>query len=304
MAIMSRMKISRIQPTWARRSAARALLLAVLLLTSTLHAAAQGAPPSGGAAAGPPYTIAAVRYATLPQFPVRSLIQGADPARQLDIAMMVWVIRAPGRVILVDAGFYRQKFIDQRRPTDYVRPSEAVAEMGIRPEDVTDIIVSHVHWDHADGVDLFPRARVWIQKAEYEHHIGPEGERLANAVDVEDAPMFAKLKAEGRVSLIDGDAREIMPGITVYTGGKHTFESQYVGVRTAQGTVVLASDNLYLYENLDTRKPIAQTLDAESNVAAQARMLTIASDRRLIVPGHDPAVFERFPTTGRVAQIR
>ena len=291
------------QPARARFRA-KTLVLAVFLLTSTLRAGAQSAPPSG-AAAGPPYTIAAVRYATLPQFPVRSLIQGADAARQLDIAMMVWVIRgAPGRVILVDAGFYRQKFIDQRRPTDYVRPSEAVAEMGIRPEDVTDIIVSHVHWDHADGVDLFPRARVWIQKAEYEHHIGPAGERLANAVDAEDAPVFAKLKAEGRVNLIDGDAREIMPGITVYTGGKHTFESQYVGVRTAQGTVVLASDNLYLYENLDTRKPIAQTLDAESNVAAQARMLTIASDRRLIVPGHDPAVFERFPTTGRVAQIR
>ena len=145
---------------------------------------------------------------------------------------------------------------------------------------------------------------MWIQKAEYEHHIGPDGQVLANAVDADVAVMFAKLKAEGRVNLIDGDAREIMPGITVYTGGKHTFESQYVGVRTAQGTAVLASDNLYLYENLDTRKPIAQTLDAESNVAAQARMLSLASDRRLIGPGHDPAVFERFSTTGRVAQIR
>jgi glyoxylase-like metal-dependent hydrolase (beta-lactamase superfamily II) len=67
---------------------------------------------------------------------------------------------------------------------------------------------------------------------------------------------------------------------------------------------VLASDNLYLYENLDRRLPIAQTLDAESNVAAQGRMLELASDRRLIVPGHDPAVFERFRTRGRVAEIR
>ena len=105
------------------------------------------------------------------------------------------------------------------------------------------------------------------------------------------------------MNLVDGDAKEILPGITVYTGGKHTFQSQYVGVRTSAGTVVLASDNMYLYENLDARKPISQTLDAASNLAAQERMLSIASDRRLIVPGHDPAVFERFPTTGRVAQI-
>ena len=235
---------------------------------------------------------------------MRSLVADADPARRLDIAMMVWVIRSAERTVLVDAGFYRQKFIDQRRPTDYVRPSEAVAELGIRPEDVTDIIVSHVHWDHADGVDLFPRARVWIQREEYEHHIGPEGQVLANAVDADVAAMFARLRAEGRVSLIDGDAREALPGITVYTGGRHTFASQYVGVRTDGGTVVLASDNLYLYENLETRRPISQTLDAESNLAAQERMLGLASERRLIVPGHDPAVFERFPTTGRVAQIR
>ena len=79
-------------------------------------------------------------------------------------------------------------------------------------------------------------------------------------------------------------------------GGKHTYASQYVGVRTAKGTIVLASDNVYLYENLDRHVAIAQTLDAKSNVAAQGRMKKLASNPRLIVPGHDPAVFERFRT--------
>jgi hypothetical protein len=81
----------------------------------------------------------------------------------------------------------------------------------------------------------------------------------------------------------------------VYIGGKHTFQSQYAGVRTAAGTVVLASDNAYLYENLEKHLPISQTLDSASNLRAQARMFTLASSPRLIVPGHDPAVFERFP---------
>ena len=79
---------------------------------------------------------------------------------------------------------------------------------------------------------------------------------------------------------MNGDAQEILAGITCYLGGKHTYASQYLGINTAQGTVVLASDNMYLYENLDKHAPIAQTLDAES---------------RLIIPGHDPAVMTRFP---------
>ena len=95
-----------------------------------------------------------------------------------------------------------------------------------------------------------------------------------------------------------GDAREILPGVTVYTGGKHTFASQYAGVRTAKGVVVLASDNLYLYENLDRHAAIAQTVDARSNLAAQERMKKLAASRRLIVPGHDPQVFARFPRAG------
>ena len=117
-------------------------------------------------------------------------------------------------------------------------------------------------------------------------------------IDTLDADMLAKLHQSGRVELVEGDGREILPGVTAYTGGKHTYASQYVSVHTAKGTVVLASDNVYLYENLDHHVPIAQTLDAKSNLAAQDRMKKIASARRLIVPGHDPAALERFPSVG------
>ena len=177
--------------------------------------------------------------------------------------------------------------------------------LAVDPEQVTDIIISHIHWDHADGIDLFPNARVWIQKAEYEHYVGPNGEPLDSpAVTPEVAGVLAAMKRAGKVNLIDGDDREILPGIRVYTGGKHTWESQFAGVKTTSGTVVIASDNMYLYENLEKRAPITQTLDVASNLRAQDRMKTIASKPELIVPGHDALVFTRFPGKGRVATIR
>src|SRR5207253_9946649 len=99
-----------------------------------------------------------------------------------------------------------------------------------------------------------------------------------------------KLNTQGRVVLVNGDVQEILPGVTCYTGGKHTYASQFVGVNTAAGTVVLASDNMYLYENLEKHVPIAATLDRESNLRAQDRMQQLAASRKLIIPGHDPAV--------------
>jgi glyoxylase-like metal-dependent hydrolase (beta-lactamase superfamily II) len=254
----------------------------------------------------PAYEVYAIQYGVIKGFKVSSLIANADTSRRLDISMMVWLLKGPGgRNILVDAGFHRDDLVQRWKPSDFVPPSEAVARFGVKPEDVTDIIVSHIHWDHLDGADLFPKAHMWIQKEEYEHHVDSAGKRLANAIDAADATMLAKMRSDGRVTLVDGDAREIIPGITVYTGGKHTFQSQYAGVRTAAGTVVVASDNVYLYENLERHVPIAQTLDAASNLATQDRMMKIASNPRLIVPGHDPAVFERFPSPGHgVARIQ
>jgi glyoxylase-like metal-dependent hydrolase (beta-lactamase superfamily II) len=251
------------------------------------------------------YDVYAVRYASLP-FRVSGLIAGADTSRRLDIAMMVWLLKGPGnRNVLVDAGFYRPALVTRWKPQNFATPAAAVARAGVKPEDVTDVIISHVHWDHLDGVDLFPNARVWIQREEFDHHLRGDGTVKDRAIDVADAKVLAEIARQGRVRLIDGDAQEIMPGITVYTGGKHTFASQFAAVKTSGGTVVVASDNMYLYENLAKHVAIAQTLDAASNLKAQDRMVTLASNPRLIVPGHDPEVFARFPSAGDgIARIR
>jgi glyoxylase-like metal-dependent hydrolase (beta-lactamase superfamily II) len=253
----------------------------------------------------PLYDVYAVRYASIP-FRVSGLIAGADTSRRLDIAMMVWLLKGPGnRNVVVDAGFHRPELVERWQPKGYMTPAAAVARAGVKPEDVTDVIISHVHWDHVGGVDLFPNARIWIQREEFSHHLDNSGAVRNRAIDAPDAKILAELARQGRVMFVDGDAQEIIPGITVYTGGKHTFASQFAAVKTQVGTVVIASDNMYLYENLAKHVAIAQTLDAESNLRAQERMVALASDPRLIVPGHDPEVFVRFPSPGNgIARIR
>jgi glyoxylase-like metal-dependent hydrolase (beta-lactamase superfamily II) len=301
---------------------AKSVVLAVFFL-SAFTACAQNVPApaaisgspattnaSGQAASPPVYEVFAIRYASIPGFPVNALIAGADPQRKLSIAMTIWLIRGNGRVVLVDSGFYRPQFFKQFKVDGFIKPSDAVAQPGILPaltaDDVTDVVITHMHWDHADGMDLFPKARIWLQKDEYTYYTGEAWQqpRTHGGIDPDDVLAAVKLNLAGRLTLVNGDAQEISPGITCYTGGKHTFQSQYVGVNTKAGIVILASDNMYLYENLEKHAPIAQTLDAASNLRAQDRMRQLATSPRLIVPGHDPAVFEKFPRVSeRVVRI-
>lgn len=116
---------------------------------------------------------------------------------------------------------------------------------------------------------------------------------------------LVKLNTEGRLRLVDGDNVEIFPGIRAYTGARHTYASQYLRV-AGNPPFVLASDNVYLYRNLAEHAASATFNDADhaANVAAQARMIELAGSPDRVIPGHDALQFQKFPTQGRIAQIR
>jgi glyoxylase-like metal-dependent hydrolase (beta-lactamase superfamily II) len=253
------------------------------------------------------YEVYAVRFATLANFPVSSLVAGADRSRRLDIAMMIWVLKgANGRIAIVDSGFHRDRYFTQFTVKDYIKPSEALAPLGIKADDVTDLILTHMHWDHAGGMDLFPKARIWVQKDEYDYYTGDawQSARTHGGIDADDVLEIVKRNTEGKVSFVRGDDDTSLSGVTFGIGGKHTFASQFALVSTRSHVVVIASDNMYLYENLDTHTAIAQTLDAASNLRTQDRMKSLASEPRLLIPGHDPAVFARFPrVSDRIVRI-
>jgi len=272
-----------------------------LLLALAILAAVPSPPPN--------YSIQAIRYATSPGFPVGALVIGAPKDEKTDIAMVIWLIRGGGRNILFDSGFHRESWFKSFTMNDYVRPDEAVKLAGVKPEEITDVVISHAHWDHMGGIDLFPKATVWIQKKEFEYYTGeawqPGGKH--GGIDADDVKELVQRSKDGRLRLVDGDDVEIIPGIRAYTGARHTYASQYIRV-DGNPPFVLASDNCYLYRNLAERKPGATFAEGDraANVFHQGRMVELAGSPDRVVPGHDPKQFEKFPSkeNGRIATIR
>ena len=260
-----------------------------------------------GAASTPEYSIQAIRYGNSPDVSVADLVIGGPKDEKIDLVFVVWLIRGGGRNILFDSGFHRARWFKEWNIKDYLRPDEAVRLAGVKPEEVTDVVISHAHWDHMGGIDLFPKATVWIQKEEFRYYTGqawqPGGDH--GGIDPDDVQELVKLNTEGRLRLVDGDDVEIIPGVRAYTGARHTFASQYLRI-DGHPPFVLASDNLYLYRNLAEHKPSATFSEADypANLKNQGRMIELAGSAERVVPGHDALQFQKFPTEGRVAKIK
>ena len=261
-----------------------------------------------GAKPSPEYSIQAIRYADSPGDSVAGFVSGAPKEEKIDAVYVIWLIRGGARNILFDSGFHRQTFLKYfPNTTNFIRPDDAVKLAGIKADEITDLVISHAHWDHMGGIDLFPKAAVWIQKEEFRYYTGDAWQPGGNhgGIDPEDVKVLVQLNTEGRLHLIDGDDVEIFPGIRAYTGGRHTYASQYLRVE-GNPPFVLASDNCYLWRNLSEHKASATFSEADhpANLKNQARMIELAGSPERVIPGHDALQFQHFPTEGRVARIK
>lgn len=278
------------------------ILTGCLVLLSTFCARAQQ----------PVYEVYALKYAVLNRAtPVSDWVQDAPTKDSIDIAFVFWLVKGSnGKNILVDAGCSA----DLPNAVDFgltaaMRPDSVLLQAGVKAEAVTDIIISHPHWDHISAIALFPNAQIWIQKKDYNYYVGQAWQKDSNRGGFvkQDILTLVNLNVSGKVTLVNGDSREIIPGITVYTGSKHTYESQYVLVRSGNERILIASDNVWVYDNLERMLPPPSygTYDAKAYVAAMHRMKTLASKPELILPGHDDRLFSKFRhITERVVQVK
>lgn len=216
-----------------------------------------------------------------------------DEPHAMDYFM--WVLRRGTEVILVDTGYDDAEAASRDRPIR-LNPHEALAPLGLKPEDITTLIVTHLHYDHAGGMHLFPNATLHMQAAEMAFATGP-----CMCHDALRMPFTAGHVCEavkrlyaGKLVFHDGDG-EIAEGVTVHCIGGHSRGLQCVRVRTAAGWMVLASDAAHYYENFEGRKPFPIVVDLQNMLNGYDTLYRLASAPELIIPGHDPLVTQYFP---------
>jgi glyoxylase-like metal-dependent hydrolase (beta-lactamase superfamily II) len=243
------------------------------------------------------YEVYAIEFAKVPVFWSAKEI-AVDPVviDSVKGVFMTWLLKGNnGRTVLVDAGFSRNSRFMGDWVKDFINPDSSLYKLNIRPEDITDVIITHPHWDHIGCVDLFPNATIWMQKNDYSYFVTDAWQKGGNNVgfDSLDVPKIAGLNSSGKLQLINGDNVEIIPGVRVYIGSKHTFESQFVVVNSAKEKVLIASDNIWFYYNLEHMISIPITFDTKAYVTTMQRMKTLVNPD-LIIPGHDSKIFRKF----------
>ncbi|GAA0780482.1 N-acyl homoserine lactonase family protein [Roseibium denhamense] len=210
----------------------------------------------------------------------------------------VWVLRRGSETILVDTGYDHDE--GQRRGRPVLQdPRDALAPLGISPDGISTIIVTHLHYDHAGGLKHFPAATIHLQAAEMAYATGPcmchpvlqapfTGDHICEAV---------QRLYSGRVVFHNGDG-QVAEGVTVHRIGGHSKGLQAVRVLTSAGWLCLASDASHYYENFLRAKPFPIVVDLEDMLDGFQRIRWLASSDNLVVPGHDPLVRTYFPVSG------
>ena len=208
----------------------------------------------------------------------------------------LWAITGGEGPIVVDAGFRPETA--RRRGRDVVAdPIGVLARLGIAAAEVRDVVLTHLHYDHSGHLSAFPRARFWVQDDELAFWTGRHAGRgaIGQTVEPPDIVELVRLNFERRVRFVDGD-EEMAPGVTLHRVGGHAPGLQVVRVQTGGGPVVIASDAVHFYANLEEDRPFAIVHSLPDMYAAFDRVRVLADgDDARIVPGHDPLVLERHP---------
>jgi glyoxylase-like metal-dependent hydrolase (beta-lactamase superfamily II) len=241
------------------------------------------------------YEVTALRYGTRTTRKSECYYRWSsygEPDAKIGMDYFFWVLRNGAATIVVDTGFHPEAGARRGRTT-LCPPDEALRLIGVEPETVPMVILTHLHYDHTGNLEWFPDAELVVQRSELEFWSGPDArhEQLAPLIE----PGEIERIAAGRLRLLDGDA-EIAPGIEAICVGGHSPGQTVLVVETAGGPAVIASDAVHYYEELELERPFEILVDLPAMYAAYATVRELAGrPGAALLVGHDPEVMKRFP---------
>jgi Zn-dependent hydrolases, including glyoxylases len=217
---------------------------------------------------------------------------------KMEFPQFMVIVKGNGKNILVDTG------IDPSDPEiaaycamygfqNAHSPAYVLDRIGLKPEDIDAVILTHVHWDHMGALGCYPNAQIYVQKREVQKWIEILAlpERYSHIWGAASATLMSKLialMAEHRVTLLDGDVDNLFPGIHIRSAfDSHTPGSQFVVIENGTDTFVSTGDVSYVMENLfgvDEKGKFIPNGFASGDVLSIMKTM----DRILACAGHDP----------------
>ena len=246
------------------------------------------------------YEIFALNYAGPLEGPAMMLKWMRDFDKTAKRGYFIWCIRAKGgdldHTIVVDTGIVPEKAAE-RGIAGYVSPVQMLARLGVDAGEVKHVILTHLHWDHANGASLFPKATYYVQEKEYRFWTeNPLAKRppLRQVSDEGYLQLLKSLEGSSRLVLFDGDT-ELMPGIRCVLAPGHTLGLQAVTVNTEKGTALLGSDCAHLFDNYTEDWPSSIIMNMLEWLETYDKVRRLVSDPSLLFPGHDPLMRTNYP---------
>lgn len=243
------------------------------------------------------YEVYAIKYATREAEATEHFHGPADPHEDYSMPMdyFIWLIKSDKQAIVVDTGFNEQ--VAKERNRTFLRcPVSVLPHLGVGADSVSQVVITHMHYDHLGNAEKFPNSQFVVQESEMAFWTGKYASRKQFRIHVtpDDIVYLVKENFNGRISFVNG-SKEIMPGVTVHKTGGHTEGLQVVEVPTEKGKVILASDVTHFYKNIQEDRPFSIVSNLAQMYDAFDFVTDLAESPDLIIPGHDPAVMERFP---------
>ena len=246
----------------------------------------------------PNYENFAIRYAKQGLRAESHMFMGGDPNKMIPgLDFFTYAIRGGGQTWIIDSGMTPAKSARMGRNYDFLcRPSEGLAKVGIDAASATNVILTHAHFDHVGTLEDYPNAQFHIQDVEMIHVTGRDMSHanFRAAYHPEDIKELIDLVYAGRMTFHDGDVT-LAPGLEFILIGGHARGQAIVRVHTARGWVILASDAVHVFEEVDEGRPFAIFYDLFVMLEGYRRINRLAGSRDLIVPGHDAKVTKAYP---------
>lgn len=262
------------------------------------------------------YSLWVLEYAYAEKYPLSGLLYGAHNEGTVKLPYCYAVIKGGGRTALIDVGYnykeYGQTLADRFGVVNWRDPKTILAEVGVSPEDVDTVLVTHAHFDHFGNVEDFPNARFYVQEREFSKWLWTltlprQFDWLQGALDPGDMLRATELAVSGRLELVDGDVENVLPGVDLFSApDTHTFGSQFIRVRNnGEGdSWVFGGDLTYIFENAEGRDgdgkliPVGLASGSQINLLfATDRMLQlVGNEPRRVIPVHEERLVDEFPS--------